>query len=476
METTQLQTPHMAILPTPGMGHLIPLAEFAKRLVLHHNFSVTFIFPTDGSSMEPQKAILESLPNSINSIFLPPVSFDDLPEDAKAENRIVLSVTRSLPALRDTLKALTESTHLSALVVDLFGIPTFDVAREFSVPPYIFFSTTAMVLMLFLYLPRLDETLDCECRDLPEPVKLPGCVPVHRVDLPDPVQDRKCDVYKNCLFSAKQYLRAHGIVINSFLDLEPGAFKALKENNWPGSPPVYPVGPLVQTGSASGVSGLECLSWLNEQPLGSVLYVSFGSGGTLSHEQLKELALGLEMSGQRFLWVVRSPHEKVANANYFSVQSSMNMNPFDFLPEGFMDRTKGLGLVVDSWAPQIEVLSHGSTGGFVTHCGWNSALEGIVHSVPLIAWPLYAEQRMNVVLLTEDLKVALRVKVNENGIVGREAISEYVKGLIVGEDGKFLQNRMRDLKDAAANALRQDGSSSKSLAELAQIWRDKKSK
>ncbi|XP_059643167.1 hydroquinone glucosyltransferase-like [Cornus florida] len=474
MEATQLQTPHIAILPSPGMSHLIPLTAFAKRLVLHHNFSVTFIFfPTDGSPMEPLKAILETLPKSIHTIFLPPVSFDDLPEDLNVETRIAVSVTRSLPVLRETLKALTESTHLSALVVDIFGIATFDVAKEFNVPPYIFFPMSAMALLFIFNLPKLDETFDCEYRDLPEPVKLPGCVPVHGVDLPDLVQDRKSDVYKNCLFRTKQYNKAHGIMINSFLDLEPGAFKALKEDYRPGSPPIYHVGPLVQTGSTSGVSGLECLSWLNEQPLGSVLYVSFGSGGTLSHEQLKELALGLEMSGQRFLWVIRSPHEKVANANYFNVQSSMNMNPFDFLPKGFMDRTKGLGLVVDSWASQIEVLSHGSTGGFVTHCGWNSTLESIIYGVPLIAWPLYAEQKMNTVLLTEDLKVALKVKVNENGIVERKVISEYVKGLIVGEEGKLLQNRMRDLKDAAAKVLSRDGSSSKSLAGLTHIWRNK---
>ena len=35
--------------------------------------------------MKPQKVVLESLPDAISSIFLPPVSFDDLPEDVKIE-------------------------------------------------------------------------------------------------------------------------------------------------------------------------------------------------------------------------------------------------------------------------------------------------------------------------------------------------------------------------------------------------------
>ncbi|KAK3000701.1 hypothetical protein RJ639_022462, partial [Escallonia herrerae] len=308
MESTQ-QQPHIAILPTPGMGHLIPLTEFAKRLVLHHNFTVTFIIPTDGSPMQPQKDILQTLPKSISSIFLPPVSFSDLPEDRKIETQIALSVTRSLPSLREALKELAESTRLSALVVDLFGSLAFPVAIEFGVSPYVFFPTTAMGLCLMFHLHKLDESFSCEYRDLPEPVILPGCVPVHGSDLVEPLQDKKDEAYKWILSISKLYKLAEGIMVNSFMDLEPGAFKALKEGGWC-KPPVYPVGPLIQAGSASGDNGLECLKWLGEQPSGSVLFVSFGSGGTLSHEQLTELALGLEMSGQRQRTVHTGEREK----------------------------------------------------------------------------------------------------------------------------------------------------------------------
>ncbi|GLT53671.1 hypothetical protein SLA2020_269280 [Shorea laevis] len=150
------------------------------------------------------------------------------------------------------------------------------------------------------------------------------------------------------------------------------------------------------------------------------------------------------------------------------------MSPFDFLPDGFLERTKGVGLVVPSWAPQVQVLKHGSTGGFLTHCGWNSTLESIVHGVPLIAWPLYAEQRMNSVLLADDLKVALRVKVNDKGLVGREDIANYARGVIEGEEGKLLKRKMKEVKNAAERALSQDGSSTKSLAEVARIWKSHK--
>ncbi|KAJ0106563.1 hypothetical protein Patl1_17554 [Pistacia atlantica] len=430
MQQTQ---PNVAIVPTPGMGHLIPLVELANQLALHHNFLVTFIIPTDGSPMKPQRRVLQSLPNSISTIFLPPTNFDDLPED----------------------------------LLMVFGTDALEVAKEFGILSFIFFPSNALVLSFVLHLPELDKKVTCEFRDLPEPLQLPGCVPIHGRDLADSVQHKKSETYKWLLGVAKQYHHfAAGIMVNSFMDLELAVFKALMEGDRSGfRPPVYPVGPLIQNAFINEAEHeqSDCLKWLDEQPSGSVLFISFGSGGTLSQEQLNELALGLEMSGQRFLWVVRSPHERAANATYFSVQSIED--PFDFLPKGFVERTKGVGLVVSSWAPQVQILSHESTGGFLSHCGWNSILESIVHGVPLIAWPLYAEQKMNAVQLTDDLKVAMRVQVNENGLVGKEDIAKCARGLIGGEEGKLLRKNMRKHKDAAANVLSQDGSSTKSLAQ-----------
>ncbi|KAL4651442.1 hypothetical protein ACB092_01G160100 [Castanea dentata] len=395
-------SPHIAIIPSPEMGHLIPLVELAKRLVLHHGFSVTFIITTDGSPMKPQKAILGSLPDTISSIFVPP--------DVKIETRIRLSLTRSLPALQDSFKVLAESTRLVALVVDVFGTDAFDVANKFDVSSYIFYTTNAMVLLLSFYIPELDQNFSCEYRDLPEPLKLPRCVRIHGSDFSDPKQDRKNAAYERIKFSTKRYSLAAGIMVNSFIDLEPGAFEALKKGG-DGKPPVY--------------------------PQVSLLYISFGSGGTLSHEQLNELALGLEMSGQ-------------------SVQSIND--PFYFLPKGFLERTK-------------QVLSHGLIGGFLTHYGWNSILKSIMYGVSLIAWPLYAEQRLNATLLADDSKVAFRVKMNDNGLVGRKDIANYSRSLIEGEEGKLLWNKMKDLKDATEKALSKDGSSTKSLAEVAQLWK-----
>ena len=74
-------------------------------------------------------------------------------------------------------------------------------------------------------------------------------------------------------------------------------------------------------------------------------------------------------------------------------------------------------------------------------------------------------------MLTEGMKVALRPNMDESGIVGRGEIGMVVKGLMEGEEGKEIRNRMNDLKDAATRVVGEDGSSTKALYEVIQKWK-----
>ncbi|KVH89994.1 hydroquinone glucosyltransferase-like [Cynara cardunculus var. scolymus] len=460
---------HIAIFPSPGMGHLIPLTGLAHRLLhlLHRRVFITFIIPTTaGSSIKPQNDILNAMPENVSSIFLPPVDLNDLPQDAAMETRILLTVTRSLPALRQTLVELTRDStkRPSTLVVDIFGPPSFEIAKEFDISAYIFSTVSAMTLVTIFHVPLLDQMYAYEYRDLTEPLRFPGCVPIPRTDAPESLIGKKNKAQKEKVEMFKMYNLPKGILVNSSVELEPGAFKAMEEGEWC-KPDVFPVGPLIRTGSEQQThDGFECLKWLDKHPVGSVLFVSFGSGGTLSQKQLNELAFGLEQSGQRFLWVIKCPNEK-ANAGYFSAEN--HVDPFTILPDGFLDRVKDHGLVVSTWAPQVEILGHGSTGGFLTHCGWNSILESIVNGVVMIAWPLFADQKMNAVNLTDSLGVGCRVKVGENGLVARDEIEKCIRSLMEGEDGRKMRVKMEQLKEGVAMALSQDGSSTTSLLDMA---------
>ncbi|KAK3447109.1 UDP-glycosyltransferase 13-like [Eucalyptus grandis] len=79
------------------------------------------------------------------------------------------------------------------------------------------------------------------------------------------------------------------------------------------------------------------------------------------------------------------------------------------------------GLVLKSWAPQVAVLSHDSVGGFLSHCGWNSVMEALIAGVPMIVWPLYAEQKLNRPYLAWYLKLVLPM--SEGGSVTRDELA-----------------------------------------------------
>nr|AFJ52918.1 UDP-glycosyltransferase 1 [Linum usitatissimum] len=466
----------VVMVPSPGHGHLIPFVELSKRLLLRHNFSITIIVPDNGSGMIPQRQLLQTLPPTVSPLYLPPVSLSDVPSDANVITRVTLTMIRSLPAIRDALIHLQHGNRgrVVAVVADFLGADALQVASQLQIPPYVFYTCSAFHLTLGLKAPELHQTHPEEFRDSSEPLKLPGCVPFPGPDLPDPYLDKKKDAYKWMLHVHERISNdAAGIMINSFMELESEIFKALtEERSRTGSgTAVYPIGPVPRLESDEDLAKLsnesiECLKWLDKQPESSVLFISFGSGGKQSQVQFDELAHGLAKSGKRFIWVVKPPGNNI-------VEVTDSIVPASFLPEGFLEKTKGVGLVIPGWAPQIRILSHGSTGGFMSHCGWNSSLESITNGVPVLAWRNHAEQRMNAVFLAEAAKVALRSDESsgKDGIVGREEIARYVNAVLDGEEGKLLRRKVKELKAAANTAIGNDGSSTKSLDEVANLWK-----
>jgi hydroquinone glucosyltransferase len=284
------------MLATPGMGHLIPLAKLAKLLVTKHGFTATLMTFASTAS-KTQQSFLSSLPSSIYPLSLPPVSLSELPPDSAIETRMSVESVRLIPAITSSFKELKTRYNVVGFITDLFGADTFDAAREAGLRTYLFFPTNLLLLTLLLHLPEINASLTCDFKDLQEPVQLPGCVPIPGEEILMPLQDRSKDCYKWMVSHGKKYREADAILVNSFDAIEPGAARILRHSE-PGRPQVYPIGPLIQTGSTvEKAGGSECLDWLDKQPPNSVLYVSFGSGGTLNKEQMDELAYGLESSG-----------------------------------------------------------------------------------------------------------------------------------------------------------------------------------
>uniref|UniRef100_A0ACD5UK74 Uncharacterized protein n=1 Tax=Avena sativa TaxID=4498 RepID=A0ACD5UK74_AVESA len=463
---------HVVLLACPGTGHVLPVAELARRVAGLDGFTVTLVTFTNFSSGDQYSSTFASLPPSVSTALLPEVSIDDLPADARAETRIIAVVRRALPHLRDLLRSLIDSpAGIAAFVPDLFCPWALEVSAELGVPGYTFCPTNLMALSTILHTPELDRTTTCEFRDLPELIRLPGCVPLHGSELLDTIQDRANPAYGLIVDLVKLYLLAQGFLVNTFDAMEHETIVAFNDLSDEGVyPPAYAVGPFIRPRSEES-SEHNSLRWLDDQPDGSVLYMCFGSGGTLSREQTDELAAGLEASRQRFLWVVQFPSDKDKSGAFFGGGRGDGDNPVKYLPEGFVERTEGTGLVVLFWAPQVEILSHPAVGGFVSHCGWNSTLEAVAAGVPTIAWPLYAEQRMNAKMLSERAGMALRPEAREDGVVTRDEVAAVARELMVGEKGASARKKARQLREEMEKGLAPDGQSRKVFEAVAGTWK-----
>ncbi|CAM0957361.1 unnamed protein product [Alopecurus aequalis] len=464
--------PHVLLLCSPCMGHLIPFAELARRLVADHGLGATLLFAaaTDPPS-EQYVPLAASIPDGVDLVALPAPPADALPPTAPIRERAVHAAVSSVPRVRDIAQSLTSTAPLAALVVDMVSVPAREVATELGVPCYMFFTSPWMTLSLFLHLPELDDGLVGEYRDATEPIRLPGCVPIHSHELPGSMLvDRNSDTYAGFLSMAKDAARVDGILVNTFRGLEPGVSEGTDGVKLPA---LHAIGPLVwnrPVGVSSNHSRV--VTWLDQHPRGSVVYVSFGSGGTLTWRQTTELALALEMAQRRFVWVVKRPDEATASGAFFGTwQGEDDGEALGFLPRGFIERTSGVGIVLPSWAPQTAILAHASVGCFVTHCGWNSSLESILNGVPMVAWPLYAEQKMNAAMLEVQAGVAVRLHADQDGFFSKEEIAGAIRRVMDEKEGATIRKRVSEFSDRAEQAITKDGSSALALAQVAATWR-----
>ncbi|XVF58420.1 hypothetical protein PTKIN_Ptkin07bG0065400 [Pterospermum kingtungense] len=158
--------------------------------------------------------------------------------------------------------------------------------------------------------------------------------------------------------------------------------------------------------------------------------------------QFHGLALGLELSNRPFIWVVRPD---ITEGND------------DVYPEGFLSRVDTRGGMV-GWAPQRVVPSHPSVACFLSHCGWNSTIEGACNGVPILCWPYFADQFLNELYICDFWKVGLKFKIDETGIITRDEIKTKVEQLF---GDKNIKGRALEVKEMATKSVNDGGSSNK---------------
>lgn len=273
---------------------------------------------------------------------------------------------------------------------------------------------------------------------------------------------------------------SEGLLMNTFYDLESraiDAFGAQIQKKGGKGPKLLPIGPMLPPeffsesaydhDTAASTSKSECIRWLDTRPASSVVHVAFGSQEILSPRQILELAKGLEASKESFLWVVlvKAPRGRKADVS-------------TLLPPGFQERTKDRGFVYPEFAPQLQILSHPATGGFLTHCGWNSSQESICRGVPMIAWPRAAEQKLCCRVLVDQAKVAIEIRpgLREGQLVTSAEVEMALKLLMTEPKRRELKTIVVELQSRARAAMAQGGSSRENFNTLVETIQSRHSR
>ncbi|KAL6329750.1 hypothetical protein AAG906_035398 [Vitis piasezkii] len=439
MEQTEL-----VFIPFPIIGHLAPALEILP------------FGSIDG---------MDAASDSVRFVTLPRVEVSS----GTTPSGLFLSefVKAHIPLVRDAVHELTRSNQvrLAGFVVDMFCTHMIDVADEFGVPSYLFFTSSAAFLGFLLHLQFLHdyEGLDVnEFKDSDAELEVPSFAnSVPGKAFPSLLTDKESGGTEMFLYHTRRFRQVKGILVNTFIELESHAIQSLSCST---VPVVYPVGPILNTrmGSDGGQQDASAImNWLDDQPPSSVVFLCFGSMGSFGADQIKEIAHALEHSGHRFLWSLRQPPPKgkMIPSDYENIEQ--------VLPEGFLHRTAKIGKVIGC-APQIAVLAHSAVGGFVSHCGWNSLLESIWYGVPVATWPIYGEQQINAFQMVKDLGLAVEIKIDYNKdrdyVVSAHEIENGLRNLM--NTNSEVRRKKKEMQKISKRVMIDGGSSHFSLGHF----------
>ncbi|MED6109680.1 hypothetical protein PIB30_035948 [Stylosanthes scabra] len=448
---------HVLLFPFMAKGHTIPLLQFG-RILLNRHVAVTVITtpanrPFVEESLAGTAASVVTIP--FTSTAVPGVeSTDKLPSMSLFYN-FALSTVSMQPHFEQALEALP---RVSFMVTDGFLWWTLQSANIFKIRRLAFTGMSSYCMSLCRV--AAVEGIFSGPQPKGELVELTQFTWIRmcKDDVETEFRNREAETAAH-EFNTKMMettMNSYGVVENSFYELQPAFVDYLNSNS---SYKTWCLGPFClaaqQPKKIYRVPDTKprWIRWLDEklEQKCSVLYVSFGSQPEVSLEQLEELAVGLEESSVSFLWVITKKN-------------------WD-LPEGFEERVKSKGMVVREWVDQREILMHESMKGFLSHCGWNSVLESVCAGVPILAWPLAADQHLNAKMVDEEIRVGLRVETSDGslrGFVKREGLKKTVRELMEGEKRKEAMKKVGEWACMAIKAVEEGGSSWSSLEFLLQ--------
>ncbi|KAL0921000.1 hypothetical protein M5K25_008023 [Dendrobium thyrsiflorum] len=461
---------HMLFFPLMMQGHMLPMVDMAKIFAARGARITILTTPVNATIIRP------NIDDSVHLHIIPfPTAEFGLPDGCENNSFILpynqqINFSKAIASLRHPFDSVLRDLSPDCVVTDLFLPWTYDVAIARGILRIVFsggsnFFACAKSAFQQRRLPA-DKVESFVLPGLPHQIEMLKTQIMDLNKLAGTPMEFIMEILKE---AAEVELKNYGTLMNSFYELE----SEYVDNHRERMGRVWNVGPVslcnkevIDKSTRGGeypASVNECLKWLDKRPTSSVVYICFGSLSLFSIEQLREMALGFEASKHPFVWVIRNGGN-------------------DWIPKGYEERIKDVGMLIRGWAPQLVILNHDAVGGFVTHCGWNSCLEGICAGLPMVTWPLNSDQFYNEKLLVDILKVGIMVgskvytfNMEMRLIVEAKAVETAVRRLMGdGMEANQRRRRAKQLGEMAKRAVDKGGSSYEEIKILMNELIDRK--
>ncbi|ESQ30423.1 hypothetical protein EUTSA_v10012257mg [Eutrema salsugineum] len=416
---------HAFMYPCFAFGHFIPYLHLANKLA-EKGHRITFLLP---KKAKKQLESLNLFPYSIvlDPLTLPPV--DGLPVGAETtadlSNLNGKVITDAMNLLRDQIEAKVRALKPDLIFFDfVHWVP--EMAKEIGVKSVSYQIVSAACVAMALA-PGAEL-------GFPQPPGYPSFKTVLR--------GHDANLYS--LFT-NSCLRLFGrtttglkncdlIAIRTSKEIE-GQYCSFIERQCERK--VLLTGPMFPESQEKSVKPLEDRwnHWLNGFKPGSLVFCALGSQNYIEKDQFQELCLGIELAGLPFLIAVKPL------GGSSTIQEA--------LPEGFEDRVKERGIVWGGWVEQPLILSHQSVGCFVNHCGSGSMWESLVSDCQIVFIPQLGDQVLTTRLLSEELKVSVKVQREDSGWFSKESLRDAVKSVmdVDSEIGNLVKRNHEKLKE-----------------------------
>ncbi|XVF20972.1 hypothetical protein REPUB_Repub12eG0050200 [Reevesia pubescens] len=240
----------LVFIPMPAMGHLVSTVEMAILLVdLNPNLFITVLImkpPYEGKITAYVDSLTANTTTRIKFINLPQ------PESDKDIKLMCTLVQTQRPLVKEAVinmvqfsNSVPDSPRLAGFVLDMFLTAFIDLANEFGVPSYVFYTSGAAFLGFQFYMQALhdDQNVDIiELKDSETEFNIPSYVnPVSTKFFPYIMFKPESFTMINNV--ARGLREVKGILVNTFLELESHAIDSLYDDGR--LPSIYPVGPIL---------------------------------------------------------------------------------------------------------------------------------------------------------------------------------------------------------------------------------------